>query len=213
MSSTPRLDLYRLPILLKQTYLYVMSAPETNHPFALEALPVPLVYATHRIIREVNTAFADLFGYAPGELRNQSFNLLYPRLSDFVMVGELWRANFAGGRCYADERVMRKRDGTRFWCQVRGRSMIEDDPFSEAIYCFDAMTRPVREGPASLTDRQRQIVTLVAQGKTNRAIASEIGLSPRSVETHRYRLLKSLDLKNTAELVAWFSVALPDRDQ
>lgn len=183
---------------------------QTHDPlkrFALEALPVPLVYATHRIIREVNAAFAGLFGYEPEELRNQSFSLLYPSVDDFVMVGDLWRVNFSGGRSYTDERVMRKRDGTRFWCRVRGRSMIEADPFSEAVYCFDAMTRPVHHARSDLTDRQRQIVTLIAQGKTNAAIAAELELSPRSVETHRYRLLRQLGLKNTAELIAWFSTA------
>lgn len=182
-----------------------MPAPDAAHLFALETLPVPLVYATHRIIREANTAFAELFGYEKAELRNQSFNMLYPRLADFVMIGDLWRTNFAGGRSYTDERIMRKRDGTPFWCRVRGRSMIEADPFSEAIYCFDAIARPVSSGTASLTNRQRQILTLVAQGKTNAVIATELGLSPRSVETHRYRMLRQLGLKNAAELAAWFS--------
>lgn len=182
-----------------------MHAHDPLKLFPLEALPVPLAYAAHRIIREVNTAFADLFGYEADELRGQSFNMLYPSVSDFVMVGDLWRTNFSGGRSYTDERVMRKRDGTRFWCRVRGRSMIEADPFSEAIYCFDAMTRPVHHARTALTDRQRQIVTLIAQGKTNAAIAAELGLSPRSVETHRYRLLRQLGLRNTAELIAWFS--------
>lgn len=182
-----------------------MPAPDPARLFALETLPVPLVYATHRIIREVNAAFAGLFGYEETELRNQSFNMLYPHLADFVMIGDLWRANFAEGRSYTDERIMRKRDGTRFWCRVRGRSMIEADPFSEAIYCFDAMTRPVGGGTAALTGRQHQILTLVAQGKTNAAIAAELGLSPRSVETHRYRMLRQLGLKNAAELAAWFS--------
>lgn len=181
-----------------------MSARDAAHRFALETLPVPLVYATHRIIRETNTAFAELFGYEKEELRDLSFNVLYPRLADFVMVGDLWRTNFAGGRSYTDERIMRKRDGTPFWCRVRGRSMIETDPFSEAVYCFDAIARPVSAGTASLTDRQRQILTLVAQGKTNSVIGAELGLSPRSIETHRYRLLKQLGLKNAAELTAWF---------
>lgn len=174
--------------------------------FALEELPVPLVYATHRIIREVNTAFSDLFGYGLDDLRNQSFSILYPGVTDFVMVGELWRTNFSGGRSYTDERIMRRRDGTRLWCRVRGRSMEEDDPFSKAVYCFDPLPRPVSGARADLTPRQRQIVTLIAQGKTNAEIGSELGLSRRSVETHRYRLIRQLGLKNSAELVAWFGL-------
>lgn len=179
----------------------------TVHPlaFALEDLPVPLVYATHRIIREVNSVFAEQFGYAVADLRNRSFNILYPELTDFVMVGDLWRTNFSGGRSYTDERIMRRRDGTRFWCRVRGRSMEAVDPFSKAIYCFDALPRPVGPHRTELTPRQHQIVTLIAQGKTNVEIGAELSLSPRSVETHRYRLIRQLGLSNSAELVAWFA--------
>ncbi|UJQ93424.1 LuxR C-terminal-related transcriptional regulator [Mariluticola halotolerans] len=172
--------------------------------FALEALPVPMVYAAHRIIRAVNAEFADLFGYERAELRHQSFNILYPKLADFVMVGDMWRTNFAGGRSYEDERIMQKRDGTKFWCRVRGRSMLAEDPFSEAIYCFDAMARPVPAARTGLTPRQTQIVTLVAMGKTNKDIARETGLSQRTVETHRLRIIRTLGLANSAELVAWF---------
>src|SRR5690554_1117722 len=161
----------------------IRTAP--HRQFSLEHLPVPLVFATHRIIRDVNAAFAELFGYQRDELIDQSFNVLYPRLTDFVMVGDLWRANFSGGRSYRDERIMRKGDGTRFWCRVRGRSMIEADPFSEAIYNFEAMNRLVAHAKPNLTDRQRQIVTQITQGKTNAVIAEELGLSVRSVETHR----------------------------
>ena len=52
--------------------------------------------------------------------------------------------------------------------------------------------------------RQRQILTLVSQGKTNAAIAAEIGLSPRTVEAHRLRLTRTLGLANSAELLASF---------
>lgn len=173
--------------------------------FALEDLPVPMVYATHRIIREVNTSFAELFGYELSELVDQSFNILYPGLADFVVVGDLWRTNFTGARSYTDERIMRRRDGTHFWCRAHGRSMIKREPFSRAVYCFEPIQRPISTAGKPLSARQRQIVTLISQGKTNAVIAKELGLSSRSVETHRYRLMRQHRLKNTAELVAWFS--------
>jgi PAS domain S-box-containing protein len=193
---------YRVYIGHPKTYLYVMdqSAPH----FVLDDLPVPMVYATHRIIRQVNSAFASLFGYLPDELADRSFKILYPGVADFVMVGDLWRTNFSGGRTYTDERIMAHRDGTRFWCRARGKSMILNDPFARAVYCFDPIPRPVDVQRQALTPRQNQILTLVSQGKTNAEIAAELGLSPRSIETHRYRMTRQLGLKNTAELVGWF---------
>lgn len=67
------------------------------------------------------------------------------------------------------------------------------------------MARPVTNQRISLTDRQRQIVALVAQGKTNGEIAIELRLSARTIESHRAGLTRAAGLRNTAELVSWFS--------
>lgn len=173
--------------------------------FSLSDMPVPLVYATHRIIRDCNEAFASVFGYSRAELINASFSTLYPKLADFVLVGTLWRRHLGSERLYYDERIMARRDGTRFWCQVRGRSRHADDPFAEAVYCFEPMQRPVSADGHGLTHRQRQVLSRLAQGKTSAMIAAELGLSPRSIESHRARLMKTIGVHNTAELIAWFS--------
>lgn len=183
-----------------------------SRQFLLEAMPVPMVFATHRIIREANAAFLALFGYSREELIDQSFNRLYPRLADFVMVGELWKTNLSGGRTYTDERIMQRHDGTSFWCRVRGRSLVETNPFVEAIYCFDEMTRLVLPHGDRLTGRQRQILSLMVLGKTSADIAIELGLSRRSVDTHRLRLRKALGVRNTAELAAWYAGVGRDGD-
>ena len=175
--------------------------------FELAEMPVPLVLAEHRIIKECNVEFASMFGFEPVDLQNTSFHLLYPNVNDFVRTGEMWKSNFAGGATYYDERIMLRSDKTEFWCKVRGRSMSAGDPFARAIYCFEPLNRPLRASAEQLTDRQRQIIALVAQGKTNQDIASELGLSKRTIEAHRARTMKAIGVKNSAELVAWFSNA------
>lgn len=172
--------------------------------YTLADSPVPMVHATHRVIRDCNAEFAALFGYRPGELVDASFSMLYPGFSDFVRTGQMWRQNLPGGAVYYDERIMARADGSRFWCQVRGRSRNEANPFASALYCFEPMNRPVTDTALKLTGRQRQILTLVAQGKTSAAIAAEIGLSRRTVEAHRLRLARSIGATNSSELVAWF---------
>ena len=172
--------------------------------FTLSELPVPLVFATHRVIRDCNAEFAALFGYDRATLVNKSFARLYPAIDDFVRTGEMWRDNLPGGAGYYDERIMAATDGRRFWCRVRGRSHNTDDPFAAAVYCFEPIARPVSTANRGLTGRQRQILTLVAQGKTNAAIAEELGLSRRTIEMHRLRMTRALGLANTAELIAWF---------
>ena len=172
--------------------------------FALAELPVPLVFATHRIIRDCNAEFAALFGFERAELIDTSFSRLYPQLDDFVRTGEMWRSHLPGGQVYQDERIMRGAMGRRFWARVNGRSRRAADPFAEAIYAFEPLNRPVNGATLRLTGRQRQILALVAQGRTNAEIAAEIGLSQRTVEAHRLRLSRAVGVRNGAELVAWF---------
>lgn len=52
---------------------------------------------------------------------------------------------------------------------------------------------------AVLTGRQLQILTLVAQ-----VIATEIGLSKRTVEAYRLRMMRLVGVHNTAALISWF---------
>lgn len=52
-----------------------------------------------------------------------------------------------------------------------------------------------------MTPRERQVLQLLLQGYQNKMIAYEIGISQRTVEVHRARLMKRLNVKNFAELV------------
>lgn len=119
----------------------------------------------------------------------------------------MWQAHLSGGNVYYDERIMTASDGRRFWCQVHGRTRCATDPFAEALYCFQPINRPVAGERVHLTDRQREIIALVAQGKTNSQIAIELGVSARTIESHRARLIKASGVRNSAELVARFSNA------
>ena len=61
------------------------------------------------------------------------------------------------------------------------------------------------EPPTSLTHRQEQIAALVAQGLTNRQIASELSISEHTVATHVARILKKLGLHSRAKLASWIT--------
>jgi two-component system response regulator NreC len=53
---------------------------------------------------------------------------------------------------------------------------------------------------ARLTPREREVLAGIAAGETSRAIASRLGLSPRTVETYRESLARKLDIKSVAAL-------------
>jgi len=52
-----------------------------------------------------------------------------------------------------------------------------------------------------LTSRERQIYQLLAEGNSNKEIATRLSLSLHTVETHRWHVMEKLDLHSTAELV------------
>lgn len=52
----------------------------------------------------------------------------------------------------------------------------------------------------SLTPREIEVLILVARGHTNRGIAEELGISPRTVETHRERVMAKLRIRSVAGL-------------
>jgi RNA polymerase sigma factor (sigma-70 family) len=54
---------------------------------------------------------------------------------------------------------------------------------------------------ARLTGREREVLTLVADGKHNREIAAELGISPRTVEVYKSRLMEKLQVRRVPELV------------
>ena len=57
--------------------------------------------------------------------------------------------------------------------------------------------------PTVLSHRERQILSLIAAGRTNRDIATETGLSIHTVESHRKHIIEKLDLHSPAELVRY----------
>jgi len=54
-----------------------------------------------------------------------------------------------------------------------------------------------------LTDRERQVLQLLAEGKSNKEVAALLDLSPYTVESHRTNLMQKLNLHNTAEIVLY----------
>ncbi len=55
----------------------------------------------------------------------------------------------------------------------------------------------------SLTPREREIIKLIAQGKTSKQIASNLNLSVFTVSNHRKHICKKFNLHSTAQLVAF----------
>lgn len=64
---------------------------------------------------------------------------------------------------------------------------------------FNRVSAP--EEDAKLTPREREVLKLVAEGKTTKEIADELFVSTRTIESHRANMMEKLHVHNTAELI------------
>jgi len=173
---------------------------DTVEEIAFEHAPVGLIYSEHRVIRRCNRRFAETFGYRRDELENLSLSRLYPSLEEYRHIGRVGLSKMTGTGRYADERIMRRRDGGLFWCRVRGQSLDPAEPFARAVWSFADLSesRPL----VATTARERQVAKMIAEGSTTKEIARVLEISPRTVDVHRARLMDKFGVRNSQELVA-----------
>jgi DNA-binding NarL/FixJ family response regulator len=83
---------------------------------------------------------------------------------------------------------------------LQGRTFVSPDLATELM--LGAKQGAQRADPAAaLTSRQREILQLIATGKSAKEIATVLSLSARTVEDHKYRLMEQLGIENSAELI------------
>ncbi|MGZ5786405.1 MAG: LuxR C-terminal-related transcriptional regulator [Ramlibacter sp.] len=168
---------------------------------AFNLAPVGMCVSRDRVVEICNEAFARMFDYEVDDLVGQPLAPLYPSLDEFAHVGNLGLPVMRSTGVYSDERIMRRKGGALFWCHVAGRALDRDNPFACAVWMFEDISkrRPVT---TMLTLREREIAQQLATGATSKQIARTLGISPRTVEAHRGRLMKKFQATTHGELVA-----------
>jgi DNA-binding NarL/FixJ family response regulator len=83
---------------------------------------------------------------------------------------------------------------------LRGRRYMTPS-LADAVLAI--LAEPRASGAGTLTPRQRDVVRLLAGGRTMKEVAAALGISPRTVQTHKYQSLEALGLKTTAELIRY----------
>jgi two-component system response regulator NreC len=115
------------------------------------------------------------------------------------------RALKAGARAYilknaaeADliRAVQAVSEGKSFFSPVISKMLLED-------YVRQVREKEVEDSYDLLTPREREILQLIAEGKTNKEIATILGLSTHTIETHRGNILEKLNLHSVPELILY----------
>jgi len=86
--------------------------------------------------------------------------------------------------------------GKPFFSPTITKTLLED-------YMRYLQQRGLEDSYNLLTEREREVLQLLAEGKSNKEVATLLNLSPYTVETHRTNLMQKLNLHNTAEIVLY----------
>ena len=97
---------------------------------------------------------------------------------------------------------------------------VDDEPLLEAIHNavrahvqsreHHVADREARERFATLSERERDVLSLVVSGLTNKEIARALTLSPRTVETHRTHLSEKLQTDTLAQLIRRYAALVDE---
>lgn len=83
---------------------------------------------------------------------------------------------------------------------MRGRTYVSP-LIAEAM--LSRLSDPARKDRIDLTARQREVLQLLAEGKSMKEVGSILNVSTRTVEFHKQRIMELLDLKTNAELIRY----------
>lgn len=179
-------------------------ASAADYRLAFDLAPVGLAISRHRAMVDCNQVLCEMFGASRDQLVGQSFRILYPSADEYERIGERLLPILNAHGHYADDRLMKRLDGRfkdqLFWCHVTGRALDRHDPHAAGIWSFEDLSasRPVK---ADLTAREREVAALVLKGLTAKEIGKALGISPRTVEIYRARLLRKYQAGSSVELV------------
>jgi PAS domain S-box-containing protein len=167
---------------------------------AFALAPIGLVLSRHRSIVDCNVRLCEMFGMSRELLVGQSFEVLYPSREEYERTGERIAPILNARGHYADDRVMRRASGETFWCHVMGRALERSTPHAAGIWSFEDLSsrRPVK---AEITAREREVAAFMLDGSTSKQIGRALGISHRTVEIHRARLMRKYGASTAAELV------------
>jgi len=87
-------------------------------------------------------------------------------------------------------------EGKAFFSPAISKMLVED-------YMRQMRDREVEDSYELLTSREREVLQLLAEGRNNKEVASLLGLSLYTIETHRSNIFQKLNLHNGAELILY----------
>ncbi|WP_300156403.1 PAS domain-containing protein [Solidesulfovibrio sp.] len=123
----------------------------------VENSPIGVSFVTERVVRRANPRFHELFASPPGGIVGQSTAVFYPDRASFEAFGEAFYPMLARGERVDTVRLMRRFDGTDFWCRIIGQVLFPERPQAGSIWLMEDVTeRRLAEEAALAAERLKR---------------------------------------------------------
>lgn len=196
--------------------LRIISASKMSLKIMIENSPVAAVISDPRQpdnpIVECNDAFVALTGYSRDEIVGRNCRFLSGDDTEPWLTEKL-RTGIRRRQPTMVEILNYKKDGTPFRNAVMVAPIFDDsgeleyflgsqvELAQDAAQASEAGRQLAHAKIDALSQRQRQILIHMAEGKLNKQIAYELGLSERTIKMHRAALFKALGVRTSAEAI------------
>jgi diguanylate cyclase (GGDEF)-like protein/PAS domain S-box-containing protein len=182
---------------------------------------VGISFVKERSFQRCNPQLEEMFGYAPGEMDGQSTRLIIPDDIAFKEIGRAALESLTRGVTYVDQRQLRRKDGSLFWCKVSVRAVDPERPADGVISIYEdvsadraereALERAVAERTTALKAANERLETEIGERRQAEARALHIadhdsltGLPNRRLLDDRLTQALALSKRNRKLTAAMF---------
>ena len=119
---------------------------------------------------------------------------------DADLAAEAFRRGASGyllKTCAASELVVAVRE------VLRGKSYLSPTIAKDTVDFLLRQGKKLVDEADKLTDRQREVLQLLAEGKCMKEVAAVLNVTPRTVAFHKYRMMEALSVRSSAELIQY----------
>jgi PAS domain S-box-containing protein len=125
-----------------------------EHEAILHRASIGIAYTRDQRFFHANAQWEQMFGWGPGELLDQAGRVIWPDDETYAAAGQVFSPALSQGRSVEQEGPMRRRDGSTFWCRLRGQVLDAGNTKAGTIWIAEDVTerRRVEQALAAARD-------------------------------------------------------------